>query len=532
MAQRELLGRFDASAASTAGGASGGELRARDRLEAQPGRAAWIKLKDGTVLWLGGGGVLEARDARRLELREGRVLIQVAKGPTAFRVDLADGTHVEALGTRFEVELAAGGPRVRVVEGRVRRSGEGKSADARGGQEIGSDFAVRAFDPREVLAPWLDAARPDPDAALGALPSAPWPQLGGSPGHTGVTPVRGPAALVAEAFYPFPRVEGGGEAPQYAPAVVDARERVFVLRRADAERSQLWVLDLRAGERAWKPCGEPVLGLSQNPPVVTPRGLVALGVSIMTGPNVVAWDPGLGRVAWTKDVGSSVYALTAAHDGAVICSTFQRVVALDELDGQERWSFAHESVSEVQAPACVLENGEVVIASRAGRLVRLAPDGKLMKDAGWNSQQGLFWPPVARGDGSAWIACPLGDVGCWKADGAADVLLSGAQASTWPLGNDVLALGPALQLGRGVKAELAGSSPVQALALDGRGFLYVGAHATLSRYRYDAKAFAAGRPPATDALSPVQQGEIVRGGIAILPDRLVVTTTEGVQLFK
>ncbi|MBI3832455.1 MAG: hypothetical protein HY291_23225 [Planctomycetes bacterium] len=63
-----------------------------------------------------------------------------------------------------------------------------------------------------------------------------------------------------------------------------------------------------------------------------------------------------------------------------------------------------------------------------------------------------------------------------------------------------------------------------ALAKDGNRLLYVGVKNTLYRLNEaDAKLkdFAA-----------VKKGEILRGGIALMPGRAVVTTTEGIQLFE
>lgn len=525
------LGRYDAKAAQVSGAdlkMERGVWAVGQRLQAGETQA-WVALDDGSRLWLSPHGVLEGLASRSVKLLQGRVLIQVAPGRERFSVALEDGSTVEALGTRFEVALAENGPFVRVVEGHVRRHTDARSAEARGGQEIDPGFEVKPVDPRAVGARWPDAA-PSEQSTASAL-AAPWSQVGGSPGHDGVSPLPGPLALAADAFYAYPKSESA-EAGQYAPAVADARGRIFILRRADTERSRLFRLDLNAARPAWEPCGDAIHGHGQHhPPVVTPRGLVVLGVSKMTGSNVIAWDPETERVAWSADVGSSVYALACAPDGTLLASTFQRVAALDERDGRERWSYAAEGVTDLQAPACVLSDGQIVVATRAGRVVRLSPDGKLVREVRWSAAQGLFWPPVARTDGGVWLSAPDGGLANWGPDGKLEASTDGS-VSTWPLGNGVLALGNRLGLPKGAAASLRGTSAVTAMALDGRGYLYAGAHAGVTRFKFDPAQDRAGETLAEDAFSLVQQGEIVRGGIAILPGRLVVTTTEGVQVFK
>ncbi|MBI3832456.1 MAG: FecR domain-containing protein [Planctomycetes bacterium] len=358
---------------------------------------ACVKWSDGTRLWLRQDAKVRALGARSLEVDKGVFLIDVARGTQPFILKLADESQIQVLGTRFEVEAKETSTRIRVLEGHVRRSG-GKAVtgvDARGGEEITADLQVRAIDPREILISWADLAATPKAAAIG-LPSAfaaPWPQLGGTPGHAGVTPLAGPAGLAATRFIPFPAAGGGAaeESTQYAPAVVGAGSRVFVLRRAGTGKMQLYGLDLEdKGDAAWKPCGEPLPGNAQNPPVITARGLVVAGAS---GNIVQAWDPDKGAVAWKKDVESSVYALCAAYDGNVYCSTYQRMIVLDG-NGEKAW--AYPNIKDVQAPVSIAPDGTALVMARDGKSALLDRDGKLIEMLNWEAAaaEQIFWPPV------------------------------------------------------------------------------------------------------------------------------------------
>ena len=508
-----------------------GQSLAALQVSTEPTRVRW---NDGSVIWLGPGAAIRDGLARGFTLACGAVLVEAAPQAEAFKIELPDGSAVAALGTRFELDSGAERIRVRVLEGHVRRSGPtGQTAEARGGQVIEPDFQVRAFDPREISLHWNGT--PDSMAALDAADSrpalaAPWPQLGGSPGHTGVTPLAGPAGMAATRFFAFPpRPAGSFEAPtHYAPAVIGAHARVFLLRRAEGDTTQLFMLEFNLAAPEWKPCGPPLLGNTQHSPVVTPKGLVVVGT---TGRTVQAWDPQRRASVWSRDVGSSVYALCAAYDGSILCSTEQGLVALDER-GEKQWSY--QGLTNLQAPACVTPDGTVIAVSRAGDVAVLKRDRQqLLPVPAKAGEGGYAWPPVAQDESQAWIASHNGAL--WKASLSTDLSFSqifeaGSKLSTWPLATGVFALGNSLHTQRNrvfIKTALPIQGEISALAADGSGCVYAALKDKIYRLKPDRQS-----GDVHWEHSAAKQGEVVQGGIAIIPGRLIVTTTEGIQIFE
>lgn len=514
------LAAFDAGAAKVldAGALSGAGKLAEGQTLAASADGAVVAWSDGSRLWLRRDTRVRAVSPRRLELLDGTLLIEAFRDETQpFEIAMPNGALAQALGTRFEVTIAKFETTVRVLEGHVRLSEPaGRQADALGGQAIAPDFKVAAFDPRDLSIAWRDAAAGgDPKGAQRAF-AAPWPQLGGGPGHTGWTPFNGPAGLAARDFIPF--AEGGAEAPeQRTAAVVGAGNIAYVL-RGEKGATRLYAIELDAAAPRPVPCGEALPGTSQNPPVITPKGLV---VAATTGNKIMAWDPAKNAAAWTVEVKHSVYALAAAYDGTIYASTHGELLALDEA-GRVRWR--HAVAADLQAPACVLASGEVVAVSRDGKVDRLTAAGELLDTRMWTGKGDVFWPPVEYVRG--------GTVSFSTAESLNMLVLKTGEEhtrnfpSTWPLGTGTCTSGSKVLLSTGGSASLFNDGEIVALAQDSDGRVYAGAKDTLFRV---AQVEMQRTQP---VFAAAKKGEIVRGGIAILPGRVVVTTTAGLQIFE
>ncbi|MCK6474796.1 MAG: FecR domain-containing protein [Planctomycetes bacterium] len=496
--------------------AGAGKLAEGQTLAASADGAA-VAWSDGSRLWLRRDARVRAAGPRRLDLLGGTLLIEAARDEAhAFEITLPNGSLAQALGTRFEVAVAENGATVRVLEGRVRLSEPGgRQADALGGQAIDTDFKVAAFDPRELNLGWREAAGRDSKGAQRAF-AAPWPQLGGGPGHTGWTPFNGPAGLAARDFIPF--AEGNGEAPeQRTPAVVGAGNVAYVL-RGEKGTTRLYAIDLDAAAPHPAPCGEALPGTSQNPPVITPKGLVVAGT---TGNKIMAWDPAKNAAAWTVEAKHSVYALAAAYDGTIYASTHGELLALDEA-GRVRWR--HAVAADLQAPACVLASGEVVAVSRDGKVDRLTSSGELLDTRMWTGKGDVFWPPVEYVRG--------GTVSFSTPESLSLLVLKTGEEhsrnfpSTWPLGTGTCTSGSKVLFSTSGSASLFIDGDIVALAQDSEGRVYAGAKDTL--FRVAQSEMQSTQP----VFAAAKKGEIVRGGIAILPGRVVVTTTAGLQIFE
>jgi hypothetical protein len=356
-----------------------------------------------------------------------------------------------------------------------------------------------------------------------------WAQLGGSPSHTGLSAARGPAAPASARFFPFPSVavSAGPETDHVPAVVVSAEGRVYAACTAPADMTQLYALDLNLPNAAWRACGAPLPGRAAYSPVIAAQGLVATGT---TGRVVEAWDPVAAKPAWRKDVNSAVHALCATPDGLLLCSTFQGLVALTS-SGDEAWAF--DGFGDFLAPACVRADGSIVACSRSGRLVILDPRGKVLHtrtNPPVISEAG--WPGVASVGGAVWLTTPRGDAVALDDEGHASKLVPQSAAwSAWPLASGVLAAGNTLHFLRGVKVRLPLEGQITALAGDATGSVYAGMKGrvyVISADENGSVEIGAGSPKS----HAVQSGEILRGGLAIVPGRLIVTTTEGVQVFE
>jgi len=317
---------------------------------------AWA---DGTRILARKGTVLQSLGPRALKL-DGAAFLHVARDLAApFTVQTA-GATIEVLGTSFDVKTSSDGVRVRVAEGHVRaRSATGKTAEAFAGTEILPDLRVQPFDVRELSAAWK---HPDTEAL-----AAPWPQLGGSPGHTNITPLAGPANLVAkpELFYRYP--EGAG-APQ-SGAVVSTHGRVLLVLPFGPDGARLMELAGGGNGRGeWRTVASGVA--ADVSPVITPHGLV---VALGADGTVRAFGP--AREAWVHKEDGEAGALAVACDGAVLLSAASGLVALDGSSGTVLWRCSIPG--GVRQPAAVLPGGIIRVVSAGGSVYLVDQQGHL-----------------------------------------------------------------------------------------------------------------------------------------------------------
>ncbi len=513
---------------------------------------AQLNWKDGSVLWLKKGSKISGLKARQMALKQGRLFIKVAADKEPYRVELPDGSVAEALGTRFEVNASLktgkeeNDARIRVVEGRVRcTSKKGKVVLARGGQQVSTEMAVSVMDPRSVALDWSTSNRTEAGQNLDVV--APWTQLGGCPEHSGVTPLFGPRgngkpSFAAKAFFAFEgsSLEGDetgrtGTANLSASAVVGRGNKVFVVRNTGKNSTQLYSLDLESRDPSWERCGEPLIASPYHAPVITPKGWVVFGTS---SGRIRAWNPNpgphaktghTGEAAWENDVdvGSSVWALVVAHDGTILCSTFKGLVVLNESGQQIR---NQDLNGDIRAPAAVMADGRQVAMTRFGKGVLFDRDGKQLAKIDWQGQGSILWPIVVQPDGT--ILMTSADGGLQGRSGKPpleSITIASEGLGTWPLGSGIYASKNfLLYTGHAQRRkELQLKGDVVALAQDGSGAVFAAIGNTVFRIE-DPRKNTKGIP----LYDTVKKGTVVRGGLAIVPGKLVVTTTEGVQIFE
>jgi hypothetical protein len=383
------------------------------------------------------------------------------------------------------------------------------------------------LDPRKIGLRWPEFAAQDVRRADPVPRFAPyWSQLGGSPGHTGLAPFPVPLELEDAGFIPLPAAPNRPEVSLAAAAVVDAGYRAWIVRPHADDSAQLCCLDFNTAPPSWAACGDALPGRASHPPAITPRGLVVVGTS---GRLVQAWDGHGKKLAWRLDLGSAVRGICVTYDGLILCSTFQRLAALDQ-EGKELWSFT--GFTDFEAPACVRPDGRIAVVSRSGRWALLDAEGRvalLIPDG--PSLGEVSWPPVAGSDSAIWLVTPRGVLAQLGADGKfAKPKVFDTGWSIWPLGLPVLARGNVLSFPEGATLTLPSEGQVVALAAEDAGQqIYAAIGNKVFRIRtVDEKG--ATKPLLARNAGIVRQGEVVRGGLALVPGMLVVTTTHGIQL--
>ncbi|MCY3017532.1 MAG: FecR domain-containing protein, partial [Planctomycetota bacterium] len=272
-----------------------------------------IAWPDGTQILARKGTVLQALDSRTLKL-DGAAFFKVARNEAVpFTIRSSAGHVVQALGTCFDLTTSAEGAHVRVAEGHVRvQSAAGKTADAFAGMEVLVDLRVQAFDVRELSAAWRC-----PDAEDLA---APWPQLGGSPGHSGMTPFAGPANLVARPQLFF-QVAGENDRVPLSGAVISSNCAYVLVGRDTPDELRRIVIAGPAQGRQHRIAVNG--GLAPVSPVISSAGAVV--IVGQDGMVVTACDAGGSdeerRPAWSYKATSPVTGLCVSSDGAVLLST-------------------------------------------------------------------------------------------------------------------------------------------------------------------------------------------------------------------
>lgn len=107
-----------------------------------PGQVREIRLPDGSVMTLDSGSRAVGRGERSIELARGRAYFAVSADPSRPFAVTAGDRRVVALGTRFDVALAADGLTVNLLEGRV-TVGPGDGSAAPVALEPGQSFVER-----------------------------------------------------------------------------------------------------------------------------------------------------------------------------------------------------------------------------------------------------------------------------------------------------------------------------------------------------------------------------------------------------
>jgi hypothetical protein len=349
---------------------------------------------------------------------------------------------------------------------------------------------------------------------------SPWSQLGGAANHSASSPLSGPRVLAPSRFIPFPN-SAQRTATQIAPVVISRREQAYALLLLQ-DRLELLVTSLQAADPVFASTGLSLSGQTQYPPVITPQGWIVAGSS---SGQVTAWDPEAQKIRWAKDLGSSVYALTSSPDGMLYASTASGLIALN-ADSTERWR--QEQAKDLQAPVTCLDTGELLVVSRSGELLVLDSQGQSVQPTiAWKGSP-LLLPAVACSS-QGYLLGQAGDWGRFNRQGLEPLSSqSGQGLSTLPAiyrnGQPVYATGNTVVLAeRSFQLHL--RDTITALACDGSGAIFAAIKGTI--FRIDPQD-AQTRPD----FSEVKSGEVLRAGIAILHNRLLVTTSTGIQVFE
>lgn len=483
---------------------------------------------DGSQILARRGSVVTAMDDRALKL-SGEAYFQIAKNARPFTVIINDKQKVQALGTRFEIKNSGELTRVRVAEGVVKVQGtvgadQPRTVEARGGTEVLPDMRTRQFDARELSLAWNQAG----DVV------APWPQAGGSAGHSGITPLNGPANLVKkrELFIPYPEK---CETPAHG-AVLGAGERAYIVARCAGE---VKLLELKLdGKSTWTTC----ITNAASPeisPVITPRGLV---LSALLDGTVTAYDPAAGKTMWTFSEKAGLRGLCAAPDETVLLSTNTGLTAVDGREGKTLWRCAE--AKELTAAATVLASGLICAVSESGK-VYVIDAGKLVNTYIWpraisqpSTTITAAAPSSTGAAGSAdqvWLTSADGFVARMAMDKGSTVeKYFGWQLKCGPIGTGLLGHSSmVMHFDQPAAVTAPAEDTVMALVADKRNEVFAGYRRGVLHVKAPTPGEAMAQMKETDFanLAPAA-GEIIRNGMAIAPGKLVVTTTKGLQIFE
>jgi hypothetical protein len=492
------------------------DLRVGDEMTAESDQVS-VRWADGSHLWLSIGTALRGNAHGSPEIVGGRALIRIDEGSAGLWPSTMHGKTVE-LGTgSYDVEAAGEGLRIRVIAGTARLSDGGRNAGA--GQVLTPGGDVELYDPREILACWGDAGAWSMEIGT-EWPSA-WPQSGGSADHTGMTPVRGPGTLKFGQDFSF---DDRREFGPPSPALVRSAREIYLVRQEAPDQVALYCYLDCAGAKRWSAISQ-MPGLATVPPALSSTGLVLFGTN---GKQLRACT--YNGTAWEADLGSALSSIAVLPDGQIVCGTFQRLVAFNEV-GRERWSY--QGLADFQPPVALCRDGALLAVSRTGKAVYLSLDGKELagRRIDFAPRSGPFDRPVIQQDGSIWITTQSGELlrhnptPTTVPDQPEGLLLLTAP----PLADGTCAVGHEIVYSNGTRIEAPGNEAVIALAGDGAERLYA---ATQNAVHLFACATSGRTPPTLMESAPIKQGRIIRAGLAIAPGTLVVTTTHGVVVFK
>ncbi len=192
--------------------------------------------------------------------------------------------------------------------------------------------------------------------------AADWPELGGSPTHTGARATR---------FDPPLRTGWaravGGQLLGGSPIVMGERVVVPVVDYAAGDAGGLVAFDLRTGAPLWSTrAGPPVHGT----PVSDGQRVMALAADGV----LRAYDLATGALAWSDDVGAGLddwkawtSTTPALASGVVVALVQQRVVALDARTGTRLWEqrLGSDEMSHSRATPLIAGGLAVVVTGRA-----------------------------------------------------------------------------------------------------------------------------------------------------------------------
>ena len=195
--------------------------------------------------------------------------------------------------------------------------------------------------------PWVALfGQPDGDATAASSPSR-WAMYGADARLTNFIPeATAPQGIIAYSV----EVDGGVRS---APAVAEGT--VYV-----GGQSRIAAYDAETGEMIWE---RQVNGPAHGTPAVVAGDLVYLG---MLGKQVLALDPGTGRIAWEYKGESPFPGTVTVHDGIIYASSRGgHVHALDARTGGLLWKV--DTGDPVVAPVAVAD-GRMFAASTSGLL--------------------------------------------------------------------------------------------------------------------------------------------------------------------
>ena len=501
---------------------------------------AALRLEEGGAILLSRGAELRLESPGSLELRAGQALVLHAPQESSeiplLKVSVAhNGFSVEVTKGAAELALDASGDfTVRAVEGAQGVRGASKLTIVPADQIYEShEETVSADDPRIAAAHW-DALLNEASAKVPALkwPALEplWSQASGAAGHTGLAPFAASFSntLTGQPLIAWPVGKESTWTPS-GPAVAASSREIFVM-LTDGKTSQLFGCSSASttGHPDWQALDEPLNGKSACAPVLT-RDL-ALSVS---GTTVRGWNRRTQKRAFQNVLDAEILSLSFApgQPGLILCGTEKSLIALD-LDGKEKWRC--KELPGVNVPVSA-HGGTLVALANNGNALALDFEGKPRAEGLRIDPYGDLRPPVQvlfKGKPGFRVYTATGNEGSFDAEGHPGnvVSLRSQAAGRWYLGNMLFAAGNKITFPADYSEfTLPVAGDVFALASDGQSVYAVQRH-VVTRLRLDAQTkLPVQAAPDTERIA---KGDIILGGLTLLPGKILVTTTEGLQFFE